>query len=334
MELTKENRLDSEIQQYYNDNKDEVNALDIRLNFNDVGESAFFARELENIEKKEYNTKYKQSKYANLIPVDTSGDPAATTTTYRKFTKVGLAKIVEGYSSNDVPSVDVYGEEVTRKIYQVSTSFGFARLELKQSKREGRGLDQRKPRAARQATEEKLNRIAFTGDSDYNIPGFIDYPGISEYTVPNGTGGNPEWNTKTPDEVLADLNGIVSGILDSTNGVEVPDTLLMPIEQYQYIKNTRMTGDSNRTILKFFMENNEQIKVVDWLTELKGAGAGGSDRYICYPRNRDVLSYKMPLPYTQLPPQVEGFGFKVLTETRTAGTTIYFPQAVAFGDNI
>lgn len=300
---------------------------------NDVGESNYFLRELKEIEPRVYETKYKKNKYTMLIPVDTSGDPAARTTTYQKVTKVGQAKIVEGYA-DDVPSVDTYGEEVTRKVYQVSTSFGYSRQEIREARRIGRGLEQRKPIAARGATEEKLNRLAFLGDSDYNIPGFINYPGISEYTVPNGTGGNPEWNTKTPDEVLADLNGIVTGIIDSTNGVEVPDTILLPIKQYEYIKNTRMTGDSDRTILKFFLENNQHIKTVEWLTELSGAGAGGSDRFLCYSRTREVLSFKLPLPYQQLAPQVHGFGFQVLTETRAAGTTIYYPQAVAFGDNI
>ena len=76
------------------------------------------------------------------------------------------------------------------------------------------------------------------------------------------------------------------------------------------------------------------ISKVEWLTELAGAGAGGSDRYICYTRDLDHLSLEIPLPYSTLPPQIKGYGFEILTETKTAGVIVYYPQSVAFGDNI
>lgn len=325
---------DQEIETYKKEHSDSVNQFHTSQNvIEDANESAFFLRELESIESRTYDTKYKTLKYSKLLPVDTSDNAGASTTTYQKFTKIGVAKIIADYA-DDAPRVDTYGEEVTTKIYRVGDSFGYDRQEIRASKMAGKSLDMRRADTARRAVEEKLNSIAFSGESDYNIPGFIDYPGITEYTVPNGAGGDTEFTTKTPDEIITDLNGIVTAVFSTTNGIEVPDTMLLPIDQFEYIKNTRMTGDATKTILTFFLENNQHIKMVDWLVELDGAGAAGSDRMMVYPRNRDTLAYKIPLPYTQLPPQQKGYGFEILTETRTAGTVIYYPQAVAFADNI
>lgn len=334
---------DTDIKAYYQDHQDEVNQFHAMYGTFLVADasgmkvdsnlSAFFLRELESIESRTYDTKYKKLKYMDLLPVDTSDDPGAETTTYQRYTKIGIAKIISDYA-DDAPRVDVYGEEVTTKIYTVGDSFGYSRQEIRRSRMAGKSLDSRRANTARRAVEEKLNGIAWNGESDYNINGFIDYPGITEYSTPNGAGGTPQFDTKTPDEIITDLSGIVTAIIDSTNGVEVPDTMLLPIEQFEYLNNTRMTGDSNMTIMKFFLENNVHIKTVDWLTELKGAGASSSDRMMVYSRNRETLAFKLPMPYTQLPPQQKGYGFEILTETRTAGTVVYYPQAVAFADNI
>lgn len=299
----------------------------------DSGESAFFLRELESIEARSYDTKYKRLKAVELLPVDTTDDPGADTTTYQRFTKVGIAKIIADYA-DDAPRVDVYGEEVTTKIYRIGDSFGYDRQEIRRSRMAGKSLDARRANTAKRASDEKINEIAWNGETDYSISGFIDYPGITEYTVPNGVGGDTEWNTKTPDEIVADMSGIVTAIIDSTNGVEEPDTMLMPIEQFEYINNTRMADGTDTTILQFFLKNNMHIKNIDWLVELSGAGAGGADRYMVYPRVRENVALKIPLPYTQLPPQQKGYGFEILTETRCAGVVVYYPQSVAFGDGI
>ena len=53
-----------------------------------------------------------------------------------------------------------------------------------------------------------------------------------------------------------------------------------------------------------------------------------------YPKTPDHLTLEMPLAYQVLPPQAENYGFKILNETETAGVIVYYPQAVAYGDNI
>ena len=294
--------------------------------------SAFFLRELESIEAQSYDTKYKMLKAFDLFPIDTSDNAGAATSTYRRFTKMGVAKIICDYA-DDAPRVDVYGEEVTTKIYTVGDSFGYSRQEIRESQMTGKNLNTMRAETAKRASDEKLNSLAWSGDSNYNISGFISYSGITAYSTPNGAAGTPQWSTKTPDEILADMNGIVTSVINSTNGVEQPNTMIMPISQHRLISTVRVT-DTNETILSFYLRTNGIINKVDWVTELSGAGTGSSDRFMVYNNSRSNLAFKIPLPYQQLPPQEKGYGFEILTETRTAGIVIYYPLSVAYGDNI
>ena len=326
--------MDEESQLFYDENQNYVDRFhNSQVLLDDVNLSAFFLKELVSVETRTYDVKFKKYKYADLIPIDTSDDPGAKTIAYQRYTKRGRAKIIASYAM-DAPRVDVFGEEIYIKVYQVCNSFGYSREDIRNARMAGKPLDTKRAETAKDAMEAEFNDLAFSGDADYNIAGFIDYPGTNEYITPDGTSGEPEFIDKTPFEVLTDLNGIVTAVIDVTNGVEEPDTLLLPIAQFEYIKSTPMSDIADKSILKWFLENNVHIKTIDWLTELKGAGAGGSDRMICYKRDRNNLCFKIPLAYTQLPPEVKGYTFVINTEAKCAGTVIYYPLSVAIADNI
>lgn len=301
----------------------------------DSKESQFFQRELEYIKTRSYDTKYKLLKYASLIPVSTEADPGAQSITFRRYSKIGFAQIISDYA-NDFPRADAYGEEETAKVRSVGSGFGYSVQEIRESRMVGKSLDQRRANAARRAQEEMHNSLAWSGDSEYGINGLINYPGTTEYTIPDGASGTTPWSAKTPDEIIADMSGIVTAIVDATNGVEAPDTMILPIDQYEYIANTRMTGDSQKTILTFFLENNPHIDMIDWVTELKDAGSSddSDDRMMVYTRDPEHITYEMPQAIEQFSPQQSGMEFEVPVHSRSGGVIVYYPVAVAYADGI
>lgn len=306
--------------------------FDMRM---DARESAFFARELEFVKKKTFDTKFKPLKFMSLLPVSTEADNAAEEITFRSFTAYGIAKIIADYSE-DLPVADVLGDETTVKVKSVGMAFKYSIQEIRRSQREGRRLDARRAEAARRSINQKLNSIAWSGDADYSIQGFLSYPGITEYTVPNdGTGTTKTWSTKTPDQIVRDMVGMVTAVVATTNGVEDPDTMILPIEQFELISTTRMTGNTDTTIMKYFLDNNPHIKSIEWLPELNNAGAGGSiDRMMVYSKSDDNVTFELPQPIEQFAPQEQNLAFKVSLHSRTAGVIVYFPLSVAFGDGI
>lgn len=298
----------------------------------DANESAFFTRQLEYVKSKTYDVKYKNLKATQLIPVSTEAPAGADTITYRSFSKVGVAKVVSDYA-HDFPRVDTVGTESTIKVRSLGDSYGYSIKEIRRSQMAGTRLDTRRAEVARRAIDELINTLAWDGDSNYSIQGFIDYPGITEYTIPNdGTGSSKLWSTKTPDKIVRDVTGLVDAIVDTTNGREAPDTLLLPLSLYNLIANTRMTDGNDKTIMTFIMENNPYIKRIEWVVELKTAGAGSTTRIMAYTRNPNNLTLEIPQPFEQFPAQWKGMEAEIPCHAETGGVIVYYPLSVAYGD--
>jgi hypothetical protein len=322
-------------------NKDDIQIADEDLQrfhlsqtaITDVNTSIFFLRELEYIQRQIKETKQKNLKGTMLIPVSNEAPEWAESITYRRLTRVGRAKVIADYA-HDFPRADVYKEEFTVKVKGIGSSYGYSKNEILQSNQTGFPLDRERGNSCKRAIDETQDDLIWNGDADYGIQGFINYPGITEYTTPNGVGGDTEFSTKTPDEIIADLNALVSAVINTTNGVESPDTLILPITQYRLISTTRMGDGSDETILSFFLKTNGIIKMVDWVVELSGAGAGASDRAMVYKKDPSYVRVEIPKFYREENPQQEGLEFEVVAEQRTAGVIVYYPLSIAFCDNI
>jgi hypothetical protein len=301
----------------------------------DAGESAFFARELEYIKSTTYDVKYKPLKALLLFPVSTEANTGASQITWRQFSLVGQAKITSDLGT-DAPVADTYGAEFPVKVKSVIEKYRYSIQEIRESQMTGKRLDQRRAAAARRAIDQAINTVALTGDTDNQISGFISYPGIASYAVPaDGTGSSALWSAKTGDQINRDVTGMINAVFNATNGVEYPDTLLLPVKQYTQFATTRLTQYTDRTILEFLLASSPFIKTVDWLpNELVGAGVGSTDRMMVFARDDQHLSLEIPQPFEQFDPQPSGFVFEIPCHARTAGMLVYYPQSVAYGDGI
>lgn len=300
----------------------------------DAGESAFFKRQLEYVKSQTYDVKYKDLKAMQILPVSTEAPNGADTITYRSFTKIGVAKIIADYA-HDFPRVDVYGEELTAHIRGIGDSYGYSIKEVRRSQMAGTNLNQRRAEAARRANDELVDNIAWNGDAEYKLQGFLDYPGITEYTVPNdGVAISQLWSTKTPDQIVRDVTGLISAIMVPTKGREIPDSLLLPLSNYLIVANVRMTDGNETTILQYILKNNPFIKTIAWLNELEEAGAGDTKRMMAYVKNPKNLTLEIPQPFEQFAPQQKGMEFEIPCHSETGGVIVYYPLSVAYGDGI
>lgn len=300
----------------------------------DTAESAFFQRQLEHVKTGAYDVKYKELVAMNTFPISTEAPSGAKEITYRSYSMVGIAKIIADYA-HDFPRVDVHGEEKSAKVRGIGDSYGYSIEEIRGSIMAGTNLEQRKANAARRASDEFVDNIAWNGDSDYDLQGFIDYPGITSYTVPaDGTGASKLWSTKTPDQINRDITGMVNAIITPTKKREQPDTLLLPTEQYNYISSTRMTGGDSTTIMTFILNNNPFIKRIELVTEMVGAGTGSTDRMMLYKNDPNNITLEIPQPFEQFDPIQTGMEFEVICHQKTGGIIIYYPLSVCYGDGI
>lgn len=301
----------------------------------DSDESIFFSRELEVIKAKTYDVKYAALKYLSLLPLSTEAGPGAEKITYRQYDALGMAKIISNYA-DDLPRVDVKGKEFSSAVKSLGDAYGYNIQEIRAARMAGKPLEQRRAGQARRAIEQLANKLAFFGDAAAGIIGLLSNPNVSTVTLPaDGTGASKLWSTKTPDQILRDMNLVANSIVANTKGVEVPDTMLLPIEQYNYIASTARSANSDTTILAFFKANNPYVKNVEWLNELDNAGTGGVlDVMVCYRKDPDAIQVEVPSPFEQLEPEKRGLEYIIDCLMRFGGVSIFYPLSVAKAEGL
>jgi len=304
----------------------------------DANESVFFARELEHIKAQSYDVKYPEYKATRLIPVSGDAGPGARTITYRQFDSVGVMKIIADYAT-DLPRSDVKGKEFTSPVRSLGGSYGYSIQEIREAQMANRPLEQRRANAVRRANEQAVNRIAWLAKTDDGTNGGLQGL-LYNPNVTSGAATTGDWATATPAEILADMNKAVRDMLVLTKGVEVPDTVLLPVDQFAQIQQTRLDSGTDTTIMEFFLKNNPSITSIEWVNELAGlnpkpsGAASATDVMVLYRRSPDVLTLEIPQDYEQFPAQEKGLAFMVPAHSRIGGVIVYYPLAISIVEDI
>ncbi|MBR2140296.1 MAG: DUF2184 domain-containing protein [Phascolarctobacterium sp.] len=291
-------------------------------------ESIFFAQELQVVKAKTYDVKVPENNAMKIFPVAMDTDPGADTIAFDSYDSVGMAKIIASYA-DDLPRADIKATRTVARVFGIGTSYGYNTKDIRHARMTGKPLVTRKAEAARRANDQRINQIAFKGDKEHQIVGIVDHPNISAYVPAAGASGKITWADKTADEILADMNGIVTLIVESTYGVEIPDTLLLPIEKYQKISTMKVPDTNGKTVLNYFLETNPHIKEVKQVHEMKGIGTDGADVMMAYRNDPNALELTLPLAFTQYAPQQKNLEFVVPCESSIAGILVYYPMSIA-----
>lgn len=304
----------------------------------DADESIFFTRQLEAVKSRTYDKKFTELKVRQLIPVSFEAGPGAETIRYEQFDMVGLAKVVADYA-RDFPRADVRAKEFISSIKSLGSSYGYSVQEIRAAALAGKPLQQRKADAARRAIAQQENRIALVGDASVNLPGWLTNPNIPNVVLPaDGVGSLTTFASKitTPDLIVRDLNSVANAVVTQSNGVERPNTMLMPIAQKTLIGSTPRSANSDTTVLNYFLQNNAAgIVDCDWLAELKATnGFVSGDTLICYDRNPNAMTLEIPQDFEQFRPQEKGLEFEVPVHQRIGGVLIYYPLSQALTDDV
>ncbi len=292
----------------------------------DANEGVIFARQLEYVESRVYEVKYPTLKARELFPVDYSVPTGAETFTYRMYDHQGAFNLITNYS-DDFRRVNTTGTETTGKVHSFGAAVEYTVQDLRAAAMAGLPLQDHEMRAARRASEQKLDDIVLNGEANGNLFGIMTHPNIPNAAVPAGASTDTEWSEKTPDEILADMNDIVSDMIDTTNGVEAPDTLILPHAQYELINNTARSSTSDTTILQFFLRNNAHISRVEPWYKLKGAGTGSTDVMIAYRNDPEVAEIVIPQEFEMFPPQPKNMAFNIPCHARFGGVRVRYPLA-------
>jgi hypothetical protein len=299
----------------------------------DANESVFFARQLEHIRSQTYDIKRANLSALNLMPVDTSIPEGASTITYRQFDTVGMAKVIANYA-NDLPRADVVGKEFTSPIRSIGNAYGYSTHDIRAAAFAGVPLSAKRASAAKRAHDEKINALAFSGDTEHGLPGLLTNANIPSVTLAaDGTGSSKTFASKTADKIVRDISALINTIITQSKGIHAATEVWMPISQFALISTTQNSVASDTTVLAFLKSVFPGV-TFRGVIELSGAGASGTDRMIALENSMDNWQLNIPMMFRQYAPEREALDFTVACESRFGGVTIEYPLAFAQADGI
>ncbi len=157
--------------------------------------------------------------------------------------------------------------------------------------------------------------------------------------APNGASSSPLWSSKTPAEILKDVNSILNSVWAASGWAQAPTDLRLPPVQFGYIASQTVSTAGNISILKFIQENAISnningkplnIQPLKWLT---GRGAGSTDRMMAYTKDKKYVQFPLvplqhtPIEYRSLYQITTYFGRLGQIEAR-------YPETVGYMDGI
>lgn len=213
---------------------------------------------------------------------------------------------------------------------------GWTIPELESAQRLGRPVDAQKVEGMNLKHQMDIDEQVYIGDSLLGVTGLVNNASVPAANVPHGDWSNP---ATTPDQILNDVNDLLTDAWANTGYAIVPSDLLLPPLKFAILVSRKVSDAGNVSVLQYILDNNISlakggkklnIRPVKWLI---GAGAGGTDRMVAYTNDRSRVRFPLvplqrtPLEYRSLNQLTTYFG-------RLGVVEWVYPETGAYGDNI
>jgi hypothetical protein len=247
----------------------------------------------------------------------------------------GLPYVNSGTTS--LSGVEIDGQMITTPLRPLAMTLSYSKLELMKAQQAGFNLDTSKFNAINTKYQMSADQVAYIGDTDLNTTGMINSSAVTNVaTIASGAGA---WSTKTPAQILADVNELVESAWAASGYAVCPDTLLLPPVQYGYIATQTVSTAGTVSILKYLEDNSIslrvngvalQIKPVKWLA---GHGASGADRMVAYTNDYDRIRFPM-VPVQGFEPSYRDMFYSRPYVWALGQTEIVYPETIGYRDGL
>lgn len=320
-------------------------------NVNDAAALAFVEGQAYRINTTIYEERFPDWDFGRLVFVDTAGPEWAPGTLTYTSGITGEAQWQSAYAK-DVPLADVNQDMQMTPVHLAAIGYQYNMQEINTIMAvPGMALDARRARSARIAYQKFMWNTVMRGDARKGFNGLINYPGVTATAAANnGTGGVRWWIsnagvvTKTPENILADVNLALSGVPNATNMIEYADTLLLPPRAYQVLAATPLNALASETVLTWLLRTNIYTLTTGRLLtvladrELNTASTQtvvGGGRMVAYKNDPAYVKVDLPMPHRFLPVYQDGpFNFQVPGIFRTGGLQIMSTSLFNYVDGI
>ena len=254
----------------------------------------------------------------------------------------GASPVTAG-GANGIPVVQASVDKGVYKAHVFAAALRVMFQDMQRSNYIGRSLDNLLQDGVRMAYDKHMDENTYVGIEDYGTTGLINNPDVTETTAANGAATTSTWATKTPQEILKDVNDALTAVWAANEYDEtaVPNHILIPYEQYNYILTTMVTDLATETIYDFLMKNNVAAKnggslFIGATRWCKGAGTGEKDRMVVYVNHERFVKEDELVPMSRImsAPNVANVCYDTAYMANISEVQLFYPTSMLYVDGI
>ena len=257
---------------------------------------------------------------------------------------IGTGKAWVGKTTNQVAGVAVDIGKKTFPLTPWAQELKYDIFELESAAKVGRPIDTQKFEALQMKHQMDIDEQVYYGDVN-GATGLTNNSLVTNVAnVANGAAGTPAWTTKSPSEILADVNTALATTWANSAWAVIPERMLIPPAQYSYISTQLVSLAGTVSILKYVEDNNIcaargrklEIFPLKWLV---GAGVGGTigtpsvDRLMVYTKQKKYVRFPMTM-LARTPVQYDGLYHKSTYFCKLGVVEFVYPQTGGYFDGI
>lgn len=246
--------------------------------------------------------------------------------------------------ANGIPMVQANVGKDVYKTHQFGVGMRITFVDMQRANFIGRSLDQMLTQGVRMTYDKHMDANTYIGLKDFGTTGLLNHgDAVASGVAAVGTGGSANWSEKTPQQILDDVN---AALTDAWAAAEydpsaMPNHILVPYEQYNYILTTKLTELATETVLDFLLKNNVAAKNGKSLTIAptrwcKGAGVGGTDRMAVYVNEERFVKMEelVPLTRAMTAPNAANLCYDTGYAANLSQVEVFYPQTLRYYDGI
>lgn len=241
-----------------------------------------------------------------------------------------------GKDSNAIRGIALDIGKTDQPLNLWAMELGWSVPELESAARLGRPVDTQKVEGMELKRQMDIDEQVYVGDTVIGVTGLINNPGVDLANVTGGDWANP---ATTPDDILADINAILSRAWKNSGYALAPTELLLPPLKFGTLVSRKVSDAGNISVLEYVrmncvsMAKNGRpldIKPVKWL---EGAGAGSTDRMVAYTNDRKRVRFPL-VPVQRTPLEYRSLNQLVTYFCRLGVVEWVYPESGAYADGI
>lgn len=286
--------------------------------------------------------------YSRDIPVRVGGGWAETVSAMQVgygVTGGSGEGIITGASANGIPMVQADFSKGLYKAHMIALGTRVQWIDMQRGNMTGRNMDSLLRDGLRMTYDKHMDENTYLGFKTYGTTGIVNNPdAVITDAAATGKESSTKFSDKTPEQILNDIN---TAILTAWEAAEydldaVPNHIIMPYKQYNYLATTKVSELAEKTILTFLLENNVAkqngsdlfIGATAWC---KGAAAdGSSDRMVVYCNKERYLAMDelVPLTRAMTTPNTQYFCYDTAYAGNVSEIEVFYDQTILYVDKI